>query len=199
MLCACAEPATSKADGVAANVDSLAHTLWAGAGIALARRHWRIATRTAAATMVLAALPDVVQLLPILGWWAFGDGSLAALRAYAMALPGQEPLLPPLVADLSHHLHCITHSALVAGAVTLLLWATRRSLWIPLFGWWSHIVSDVFTHSKSFYPSPVLYPVTQQGFDGIAWNTPWFAVLNYGALTASVLWLIFGQRRKSAK
>ncbi len=180
-------------------MDIIAHTLWAGVGIALARRRWPIGKRAAVAIVTLAALPDVLQLLPIIAWWAFGDGSVAALRAYAMALPGREPVLPVLVAQWSHHLHCIMHSALVAGAVTLLLWALRRSLWIALLGWWSHIVIDVFTHSKSFYPSPVLYPVTQQGFDGIAWNTPWFAVLNYCALTASVLWLIFGQRRKSAK
>ena len=121
-------------------MDILAHTLWAGAGVALARRRWPIATRTAAATLMLAALPDVVQLLPIIAWWLFGDGSWAVLRAFASALPGQEPALPPLVVLLSHHLHCIMHSAIVAAAVTLLLRLPRRSLWIPLLGWWSHIV-----------------------------------------------------------
>ena len=180
-------------------MDILAHTLWAGAGIALARRRWLIANRTAAATVMLAALPDVVQLLPIIGWWIFGDGSWAVLRAFATALPGQEPALPPLVILLSHHLHCIMHSAIVAAAVTLLLWLVRRSLWIPLLGWWSHIVIDVFTHSATFYPSPVLYPITERGFDGIAWNTPWFMVLNYIALGASGLWLAFARRYDPAK
>ena len=180
-------------------MDILAHTLWAGAGVALARRRWPIATGTAAATVMLAALPDVVQLLPIVAWWLFGDGSWTALRAFAVALPGREPALPPLVTLLSHHLHCIMHSAIVATAVTLLLWLVRRSLWIPLLGWWSHIVIDVFTHSATFYPSPVLYPITQRGFDGIAWNTPWFMVLNYIALGASGLWLAFARRHSSAQ
>jgi hypothetical protein len=89
----------------------------------------------------------------------------------------------------SHHLHCVMHSALVAAAVTLLLWAVMRSLWLPLLGWWSHIVIDVFTHSADFYPSPVLYPITQRGFDGIAWNTPWFVVVNYAALAGVGVWL----------
>lgn len=180
-------------------MDILAHTLWAAAGVVLARRRWPIATGAVAATVTLAALPDVVQLLPLIAWWLFGDGSWAVLRAFASALPGQEPALPPLVILLSHHLHCIMHSAIVAAAVTLLLWLPRRSLWIPLLGWWSHIVIDVFTHSATFYPSPVLYPITERGFDGIAWNTPWFMVLNYIALAASGLWLAFARRRNPAR
>jgi hypothetical protein len=170
-------------------MDILSHTLWAGAGVALARRRWAVAPQTAALTMLLAALPDVFHLLPIIGWWLVGDGSFAIVRAYAIAVPGQEPWVPPLIALWSQHLHCVTHSALVAGVVTLSLWTIRQALWIPLLGWWSHIVIDVFTHSADYYPSPVLYPITQRGFDGLAWNTPWFLVLNYAALCVVGGWL----------
>ncbi len=170
-------------------MDIFAHTLWAGAGIVAARRLLGIAPRTIALTVLLAALPDVFHLLPIVAWWLFGDGSMAILRAYAIAVPGQEPVMPPIVTLLSRHLHCIPHSAIVAGAVTMLIWWVRHSLWIPLLGWWSHIIIDVFTHSADYYPSPVLYPFTQAGFDGIAWNTPWFMVLNYVALGTTGWWL----------
>ena len=170
-------------------MDIFAHALWAGVGIALARRRRTIPTRTVIATVVLAALPDVFHLLPIAGWWVFGDGSVQALWAYAIAVPGQEPALPPRVELWSHHLHCVAHSAIVAGAVTLLLWAARCALWIPLLGWWSHIIIDVFTHSADFYPSPVFYPITERGFDGLAWNTPWFMVASYAALGLTGLWL----------
>ncbi|MBK7745264.1 MAG: metal-dependent hydrolase [Betaproteobacteria bacterium] len=149
-------------------MDIFAHALWAGAGVAAARRRWPLAPRIIALTVALAALPDILHLLPILAWWAFGDGSMTTLQAYAIAVPDHEPGLPPLVNLLSHHLHCIMHSAIVAGAVTLLLWVVRRSLWIPLLGWWSHIVIDVFTHSAAYYPVPVLYPITERGFDGLA-------------------------------
>ena len=177
-------------------MDIFAHTLWAGAGVVLARRRWpRIAPRTVVLTMTLAALPDLFHLLPLIGWWLFGDGSLAALRAYATALPTNEPVLPPWVALWSHHLHCVAHSAVVAAVATALLWAVMRSVWIPLLGWWSHIVIDVFTHSADFYPSPVLYPFTQRGFDGLAWNTPWFVLANYTALVAVGLWLLMSAPR----
>jgi hypothetical protein len=180
-------------------MDILAHTMWAGAGLTLARRRWPVKGRTLALTMVLAALPDLFHLLPIVAWWLAGDGTFATVRAYAIAVPASEPGLPPAVNLLSHHLHCIAHSAIFAGMVTLLVWAVLRSLWLPLLGWWSHIVIDVFTHSADFYPAPVLYPITERGFDGLAWNTPWFMLANYVALGAVGLWLLFVRQRGSLR
>jgi len=170
-------------------MDIFAHALWAGAGAALAHRRAALPARTVALTVALAVVPDLPHLLPVLGWSAFGDGTAALLGGYAGAAPGQEPALPATVQLLTHHLHCITHSAVIAGLITLLSWAWLRCLWIPLLGWWSHIVIDVFTHSADYYPSPVLYPITRDGFDGVAWNTPWFMALNYAILAASYGWL----------
>ncbi len=106
--------------------------------------------------------------------------------------------MPAAVIFVSHNLHCTSHSAVVAAVVTLLVWRLRRGWWIPLLGWWSHIVIDVFTHSADYYPSPVLYPFTQRGFDCIAWNIPWFMALNYLTLLATGLWLLLAARRHRA-
>lgn len=131
-------------------------------------------------------LPDLAQLLPLVGAALFGGGAgVRILSAYAAALPDFEPTLPPALGFAVHHLHCTLHSAVVAALVTLALWAARRSFWWPLLGWWSHIVIDVFTHSAEFYPSPVLYPFTERGFDGVAWNTPLALALNYAALAVA--------------
>jgi hypothetical protein len=182
----------------AAEMDIIAHTLWAGVGVALLRRRRPVPLRTAAATVCLAALPDVLHLLPIVAWWVFGTGGLNVVLSYAVAVPGQEPGLPEMVKLVSHHLHCIMHSAIVAGAVTLLLYALRRSLWIPLLGWWLHIVIDVFTHSADYYAVPVLYPLSDFAFDGVAWNEPWMLVLNYAALSASAWWIYRSARATRA-
>jgi LexA-binding, inner membrane-associated putative hydrolase len=179
-------------------MDIVAHTLWAAAGAAVIHRRWPLSRSTVAVTMVLAALPDVIHLLPIASWWLFADGSFVALRGHAVAIPGQEPAVPPLVGLLSHHLHCVMHSAPIAALVTGAVWAARRALWIPLLGWWSHIVIDVFTHSADYYAVPVLYPFTERGFDGIAWNTPWFMALNYVGLALTGLWLLLTRRRSVA-
>jgi hypothetical protein len=169
-------------------MDVVAHMLWAAAGTAFAARRFTLSRRTIVATLALAALPDVLQFIPLVAWSLSGQGQWSALWTHATALPGQEPVLPALVGFTSHHLHCIAHSAVIAGAVTVLVWCATRSLWFPLLGWWSHIAIDVFTHSAGFYVSPVLYPFTYGGFDGVAWNEPWFMALNYAALALVGLW-----------
>ena len=180
-------------------MDIVAHTLWAAAGVAVLHRRQAVSGHTVVATLALAALPDVLHLVPIAGWWLFADGTFAALSGYAFAVPGQEPGLPALVQWWSHHLHCVMHSAPVAGFVTLIVWAVRRAFWVPLLGWWSHIVIDVFTHSADYYAVPVLYPFTERGFDGIAWTTPWFMALNYAALAVIGGWLVLSRDRASAR
>lgn len=180
-------------------MDIAAHALWVGVGIAIIHRHRRISPRIAAATLALAVLPDLAHLLPMIAWNVFGDGSLAQLWRYSVALPGQEPDVPATIAWLTHHLHCIFHSAIVAAVVSLIAWRIWRKQWLPLLGWWSHILIDIPTHSADFYPSPVLYPITQRGFDGLAWNTPWFVAVNYTALVVSGLYLLWTYRRHLKK
>lgn len=175
-------------------MDVVAHGLWAWAACMLAEPRWPLSRRTVAATVALAVLPDLVQAVPMAAWAPFGTGSLHALKDYVLAVPGQEPAMPPVVEWLSHHLHCLGHSAIAVGIVTALVWVAIRSLWIPLLGWWLHIVIDVFTHSSDFYPSPVLYPLTMRGFDGIAWNDSRFMLLNYTSL-AVVFCLLLWRRR----
>ena len=106
--------------------------------------------------------------------------------------------MPTIIDLLAHHFHCITHSAIVASVVTLITWLTWRALWIPLLGWWSHIVIDVFTHSIDYYPSPVIYPITNRGFDGLAWSKPVYLALNYALLVAACLWLFRTRGRSKA-
>jgi hypothetical protein len=171
-------------------MDILAHMLWAGAATALIARRRALTRRTVAATVAMAALPDVMQFVPLLGWVVAGDGPWTVLFDHAIATPGNEPALPAFLVLLSHHLHCTFHSAVVAAAVTVALRLVRRSLWLPLIGWWSHIGFDVFTHSADFYAVPVLYPFTYAGFDGIAWNEPWFMAANYAALLGAAVWLL---------
>jgi hypothetical protein len=36
----------------------------------------------------------------------------------------------------------------------------------------------------------VLYPLAYRGFDGMAWNEPWFMGLNYLALLGCAAWVV---------
>ena len=184
---------------LADNMDIVAHGAWAAVGLAWVHQRWPVPRRIAITTVAMAVLPDLLHLAPAAAWALLDDGSWTALRDYAVALPGQEPVTTPLVASLTNHLHCVMHSAVVAAVASALAWRVWRGLrlwYVPLLGWWSHIVIDVFSHSADFYPSPVLYPFTQRGFDGLAWNTPWFMALNYASLTLSAVWLLVGRKQR---
>lgn len=176
-------------------MDLLAHALWTGAGVAALQRRWPVSGTAAAAGVAMSVVPDLAHSLPVLAWVAAGDGTWAQGLAYAWATPSTEPVLPQWVRLWSHHLHCTTHSVLVAAAVTVICWPWRRVMWLPLVGWWLHIVIDVFSHSNEFYPVPLFYPITQRGFGMVAWNTPWFAAWNYGALVAVTIWLWLTRRK----
>lgn len=159
-------------------MDILAHGLWAGAAVkACARRH-AITRETALWTLALAILPDFGHALPV-AVWTIASGTPHLLYEYAFAPPGGGPPLPDTVALWSHHLHCMLHSGPVAGAFTLVATLALGHFWLPLAGWWSHVLIDVLAHSTNFYPSPVLYPFSYWGFDGFAWNTWPFQIVNY--------------------
>ena len=45
---------------------------------------------------------------------------------------------------------------------------------------------------------PVLYPFTYRGFDGVAWNTPTFTLINYLTLAAVCILLLCTRNRAHA-
>ncbi len=178
-------------------MDIVAHGWWVGVGLGAAALagHAMPDRRTVGLMLGLALAPDLVHMLPVAAGELLGARRMGTVRDHALALPGAEPPMSATVEWFAHHLHCVFHSALVAGVVTLALRFALKRWWLPLLGWWAHIVIDVFTHSADFYPSPVLYPLTYRGFDGIAWNRPGFQLLNHGALVVATLWLLWRWRR----
>ena len=176
-------------------MDIAAHALWAGAGSVLLARRRPLTIATGLALVAFALLPDLMHMLPVAAWSLF-NGLPAEFMAYARALPERVQPLPESVELWSHHFHCVFHSGVIAMALTMAVWLWTRVFWLPLAGWWSHILIDVLTHSDGFFPSPVLYPITYRGFDGVAWNTPWFVVANYSALVIVWAWLLVTRRKR---
>lgn len=175
-------------------MDILAHSLWAGMGTYAMSTQPEIKGKLVFVAAIMAAIPDVVHVIPVLISTII-HGAPMQLFAYIMASPDSEPQLPDWVNLASHHLHCIFHSGIVALFLTAFYQLYGHVIRTALAAWWSHILIDVFTHSADFYPSPVLYPITYQGFDGLAWNTPVFMTVNYLALAMFFIWLV--NRKKS--
>jgi len=170
-------------------MDALAHGLWAAAAATAAKR------AGARVRVVPAALwstfPDVL---------AFGPGVAVGLwlRIFGGAEYG---------GSMHHHVHiglplyAIGHSLLVFAVVFGLCSLAARRAVLPLLGWLMHILIDIPTHSSSYYATRFLWPLSNYGFDGVAWWTPWLMWCTYGGLALVYLamwrkgWL---RRRKPA-
>lgn len=61
--------------------------------------------------------------------------------------------------------------------------------------WGLHILLDVPTHARSFYPTPFLWPLSDWTFDGVSWTAPWALALNYTLLALTWTWLLRGAKR----
>lgn len=92
-----------------------------GACLGWAARYRALDRRTVLLTLGLALRPDLLQLLPLLTWAAVGGGGAETLLAYIRAAPRPGAALPHWLNEATHHLHCVMHSAVMAGAVSLLL------------------------------------------------------------------------------
>lgn len=165
-------------------MDVLSHALWGAAAAETLRRRTGGGGNVVWAAAALGVAPDLLSIAPVLGWATFQADGFAQLSAYVTAHPGAEPPVPPLVSLLAHHLHCIAHSVIVAGLVTIGVWWFGRGVLVALAGWWAHIVIDIPTHSSDYYAVPFLYPFTYWGFDGVAWKQPWVLAVNALLLAA---------------
>jgi len=105
----------------------------------------------------------------------------------------------PVLAEIpgwAFTLYDISHSLVVASAIILLIFIVLRRVPVYVFAWPIAITMDVFTHSRKFLPTPFLWPISEWRFPGISWGTRWFMALNYAAITAALIFIIFKRRRQ---
>jgi len=176
-------------------MDTLAHALWAGVGAMALGRARDMSPMASTGFVALAVLPDVPHLVPMLTWVLGSDAPWTFVRDLLLATPGAEPVMPVGVQDLGRLLYHTMHSAVIAAAATAVLWIPLGAFRIVLLGWWSHIVIDVLTHSRDYYPVAVFYPFSNHVVDGIAWNARWALIVNYVFILAAYVALITTRRR----
>lgn len=103
-----------------------------------------------------------------------------------------------VMSQVAHGLYNISHSLVVFAIVFGLAWLIRkRPVW-EMSGWLLHILIDVPTHSYRFYPTPVLWPISEWKFNGFSWGQAWFMVLDISALAIVylVIWYAYQQKKK---
>ncbi|MEK7460384.1 MAG: hypothetical protein AAB628_02445 [Patescibacteria group bacterium] len=167
-------------------MDIFAHGLWAAAaakGLNKGQRKRRI---NVWAMALWGMFPDLLAFaIPFI--WIVGSVALGT-HSFAEFSPGHAPVSEPAGSDtlwifqFSHAFYNVGHSLIIFTIVFFGVWAYFKQARLELLGWLLHILMDVPTHTYAFFPTPVFWPLFDWKFDGFAWGTPWFMVLNYSLL-----------------
>lgn len=94
-----------------------------------------------------------------------------------------------------HSSYNITHSLIVFGAVFGLVYLLRRKPFWPVAGWGLHIVFDTFTHTRDFFPTPFLWPISDFKISLVNWSEPYIFIPNIIILVVLYLWFYFSKIR----
>jgi len=178
-------------------MDIIAHGLWTAALYAAINKK-RMRQKKARLPVLRAAVwgifPDLFAFtLP----WTFIIIGLLRSDIHPANIPGPDSIEPPApdafpssIFNLATSLYNISHSALVFAAVIFIVWLIRKRIPWEMGGWLFHIAIDIPTHSTTFFPTPVAWPLSGWTFPyGIPWHKPWFFALNYAALLALFIFL----------
>lgn len=98
-----------------------------------------------------------------------------------------------------HHLYNYIHSFVVFLAVFFLVWLfLKRPVW-ELDAWGLHILTDMPLHSYAFFPTPVLWPLSDWKFDGWEWMAPGVLIPNFMLLSLLYAWYVRSLLDKSKR
>ena len=159
------------------NMDTLSHYLWA------VIIYWYLQKPRKWLLGLSGALPDLLSF-GLLFVMVFFTGTFE---------PGGPPSLESIPAFI-FTLYDITHSLIPIGLVTLGLWIWKRKYVYLTFGWIFHILCDIPTHTREYFPTPFLWPISSFTINGFSWGQPWFMALNYGAII--ICFILLANREK---
>lgn len=194
-------------------MDIFAHGLWTAAAVSGLNKKLKTENKKLLGvwwTTFWGVFPDLFAFTIPFIWIAssliFGNLHLADIPRPHQVEPPTAPIYWAIHA--ANQLYNVSHSAIVFAAIFFLVWALRhytsllplhvhkRPPW-ELCGWLLHILIDIPTHSYRFYPTPILWPVSDWKFlYGFSWSVPWFMILNYSAL--AIVYFLLWRKKKNA-
>ncbi|MBS3167176.1 hypothetical protein J4403_03130 [Candidatus Woesearchaeota archaeon] len=158
-------------------MDVLAHFLWINALFYKRKKAWLAG--------LFGILPDVVAFGPMLILYFFIDG-------VKFGKPDYIPGFVQALYNLSHSL------VIFLGVIFGIYFLTKKFYWY-LTGWGLHILMDIPTHARDFFPTHFLYPLSDVTFNGYSWGQKDFMVVNWLLLAVVYLMLLIRVRRKKIK
>jgi len=186
-------------------MDIFAHGLWAGAAFKAAnnklQKSGNLKKLSIKWGIFWGTFPDlfafIIPLIMVAWGIFFGGIKIQDLPRPSAIEPAAHDTFPAF--RLANLLYNIGHSLIVFFLVFAVVWLIRKRPAWELGGWIFHVLIDIPTHSYKFYPTPLLWPVSQWKFlYGFSWAEPWFIIVNYSAIVAVYLYL-WRLRKKTIK
>ncbi len=180
-------------------MDVIAHALWANlAAEGIGRKKKVRPTRKQRVAAMLGSIgPDLSAFIPGI---LTSIAALPSLLSYALTRFTQEwgevqsvetaaalVEATPYVHPMIGFLYGFTHSALLWLVVVGIAYLVVKRVPFWLVGWGTHIGLDVFTHDAAYFPTMLVYPISDFHINATAWSNPVVFGLTYAALLVCYL------------
>ena len=96
-------------------------------------------------------------------------------------------------------LYNVTHSFFIFLITVLVIYFILKKFPWLMLGWGLHILIDFPTHTREFFPTPILWPISDFNINGIAWSNKWFMIINYSALVIVYSWIFYKMNKNKKK
>tara|TARA_B100000131_G_C18114465_1_gene610780 strand:+ start:1546 stop:2010 length:465 start_codon:yes stop_codon:yes gene_type:complete len=154
-------------------MDTISHALW-GKGLFGYRKYRYL-------SFVFGAIPDLLS---------FGIYFLFNLILNPSTIKFGKPNLSE-IPEWVFSLYNFSHSLIISIIFILIVYKINREISFTMLAWPFHILLDFFTHSIDFFPTPILWPISNYRFDGIPWSNSYIMITNIVCI-----FLIFIYRRR---
>ncbi len=155
-------------------MDTLSHALWGKGLFGYRKYRWY--------SFLFGALPDL---------FSFGIYFIHSIFFSSSPVMGRPTRSE--IPEWVYSLYDISHSMVIASIIIFIVYKINKEFAFPMLAWPAHIILDFFTHSIEFFPTPILWPISDYQFDGIPWSNPIIFFTN-----VLLIFLLFIYRRKKA-
>ena len=155
-------------------MDTLSHALWGKGLFGYRKYRWY--------SFLFGALPDL---------FSFGIYFIHSIFFSSSPVMGRPTRSE--IPEWVYSLYDISHSMVIVSIIIFIVYKINKEFAFPMLAWPAHIILDFFTHSIEFFPTPILWPISDFKFDGIPWSNPIIFFTN-----VLLIFLLFIYRRKKA-
>ena len=145
-------------------MDTFSHTLW-GKGLFGYRKYGKWA-------LLFGALPDLLS---------FGLYFIVRFITQGFNMEFGKPALES-IPNWVFIMYDISHSWVIAFLFIIIFLQINKEICFPMLAWPFHILLDFPFHSKEYFPTPILWPISDYRFDGIPWSNPYIWIGNIACI-----------------